>query len=318
MKTIILFFCLLLAVQTSHAQKDVYFKINHLLGTSSFAFNQTTPNNIGNDFQITRLQYYISNIILYHDGTQTPISNTFILVDANTVTNELLGNFNITTLDSISFGIGVGNAENHLDPTLYTASHPLAPKSPSMHWGWTAGYRFVALEGVSGISMSDVFQMHCLGDNNYKIKTIVTPGNSISNNLEIAINADYAKALSTIDVSAGVISHGETGAARTVLNNFNASVFTDASMSVPVIKLEAVNIAVYPNPVSVGQALHVEVDQALETDIEVYDVTGKLYKNTNYSPNDQTIRFMDSGWYILKVKKEGKTIATQKISVTNE
>lgn len=318
MKTFILFFCLALAVQTSYAQKDVYFKLNHILGTSSFAFNQSTPNDVGSDFQITRLQYYISNITLHHDGTQTPVSNKFILVDANTVTNELLGNFAVTTLDSISFAIGVGNAENHLDPTLYAANHPLAPQAPSMHWGWTAGYRFVAIEGVSGVSMSDVFQMHCLGDNNYKTKTIVTTGNAVNSDLEVVIDADYAKALSAIDVTAGVISHGETGAARTVLNNFNALVFSNGSMSVPVTKLENINIAVYPNPVRIGQALQIEVDQAFETSVEVYDLTGKACQNMNYSPDDQSIRFMDSGWYILNIKKDGKTIATQKISVTNE
>jgi hypothetical protein len=318
MKTFILFFCLILAVQTSYAQKDVYFKLNHTLGTSSFAFNQTTPNNIGSDFQITRLQYYISNIILHHDGTQTPVSNTFILVDASTVTNELLGNFNLTTLDSISFAIGVGNAENHLDPTLYLAGHPLAPQAPSMHWGWTAGYRFVAIEGVSGLAMSDVFQMHCLGDNNYKTKTIVTSGNAVNNDLEVVIDADYAEALNSINVSGGVISHGETGEARTVLSNFNAFVFSNGSMSVPITKLETINIAVYPNPVSVGQALQIEVDQDFETSVEVFDITGKAYKNMTYSPDDQSVRFMDSGWYILNIKKEGKTIATQKISVTNE
>lgn len=318
MKTFILFFCIALAVQTSYAQKDVYFKLNHLLGTSSFAFNQTTANDVGSDFQVTRLQYYISNIILHHDGIQTPVSNKFILVDASIATNELLGNFNVTTLDSISFGIGIGSAENHLDPTLYAASNPLAPQAPSMHWGWTSGYRFVAFEGVSGASMSDVFQMHALGDNNYKIKTIVTPGNLVNNDLEIAIDADYAKALSTIDVSGGVISHSENGDARTVLTNFNTSVFSDGSMSVPVTKLETIKVSVYPNPVPVGQALQIEVDQAFDTSIEVYDLTGKVYKNVTYAPNDQIVRFMDSGWYILNIKKEGKTIATQKISVTNE
>jgi hypothetical protein len=289
-----------------------------MLGTSSFAFNQTTANDVGSDFQVTRLQYYISNIILHHDGIQTPVSNKFILVDASTATNELLGNFNITTLDSISFGIGIGNAENHLDPTLYHSSNPLAPQAPSMHWGWTAGYRFVALEGLSGASMSDVFQMHALGDNNYNIKTIVTPGNLINNNLEVAIDADYAKALSTINVTGGVISHGESGDARTVLTNFNTSVFSDGSISVPITKLETIKVSVYPNPVLVGQALQIEVDQAFETSVEVYDLTGKAYKNMTYSPDDQSVRFMDSGWFILNIKKEGKTIATQKISVTNE
>jgi hypothetical protein len=89
-------------------------------------------------------------------------------------------------------------------------------------------------------------------------------------------------------------------------------------MSVPVTKLETIKVSVYPNPVSIGQALQIEVDQAFDTSIEVYDLTGKVYKKATYTPDDQIVRFMDSGWYILNIKKEGKTIATQKISVTNE
>lgn len=318
MKTIILLFCIILTGQLTYGQQDVYLKLNHLLGTNAFAFNQTTPNDVGSDFQITRLQYYISDIVLHHDGTQTPVSNTFILVNANTTTNELLGSFSINTLDSISFGIGVGSAENHLDPTTYPANHPLAPQAPSMHWGWTAGYRFIAIEGVSGVSMSDVFQMHGLGDNNYQTKTIVTNGYINNNDLEIIIDADYAKALSSIDVSSGVISHGETGAARTVLNNFNTLVFSDGSMSVPVIKLQDATISIYPNPVRIGQDLIIETDEISDLTIDVYDITGKLYQNTNYSLGDKTIRFKDSGSYIISLQKEGQIITTQKISVTNE
>jgi len=29
-----------------------------------------------------------------------------------------------------------------------------APKSPPMHWGWAAGYRFRSFEGMTGASMT--------------------------------------------------------------------------------------------------------------------------------------------------------------------
>lgn len=318
MKTINLFFCIIFITQLAFGQQDVYLKINHYLGNNAFAFNQTTPNNIGRDFQVTHLRYYISNITLYHDGTQTPIPNMFLLVDASQRTSELLGNFNINTLDSISFGIGVDSAENHLDPALYPTGHPLSYQAPSMHWGWVSGYRFVALEGVSGISMSDVFQIHALGDHNYKIKTIVTTGEIDNNDLLVSIDANYAKALSGIDVSAGLISHGGIGSAEQLLENFNTLVFSDGSMSVPITKLKPIYTSIYPNPVSVGAPLKIEMDQSFEPSIQVYDLSGKLYSNAQYSSQDQSLRLMDSGWYILEIKKDGKLIASQKISVVNE
>lgn len=166
--------------------------------------------------------------------------------------------------------------------------------------------------------MSDVFQMHGLGDSNYKVKTIVTNGYINNNDLEVIIDADYAKALHSIDVSSGVVSHGETGAARTVLNNFNTLVFSDGSMSVPVVKLASSTISIYPNPVRVGQTLTIDADESLDTSVEIYDMTGKVYSNIIASPDKKNIQFLDAGWYILNLKKEGQVITSQKISVTHE
>ncbi|MBK7304311.1 MAG: hypothetical protein IPI90_13940 [Saprospiraceae bacterium] len=33
---------------------------------------------------------------------------------------------------------------------LISVDSPLAFQDPSMHWGWTSGYRFIALEGMIG------------------------------------------------------------------------------------------------------------------------------------------------------------------------
>ena len=129
------------------AQKTVRLKINHFLNNNTFVSGQMATNNLGSNFQVDRIQYYISEITLYHDNTTTKLAGKHLLVNANTAVNDSLGVFNIISLDSISFGIGVDTAYNHLDPAYYFPGHPLAPQSPSMHWGWTAGYRFVVYEG---------------------------------------------------------------------------------------------------------------------------------------------------------------------------
>lgn len=36
-----------------------------------------------------------------------------------------------------------------------------------MHWGWEAGYRFIALEGKSGPYVNQELQFHCIGDEFY-------------------------------------------------------------------------------------------------------------------------------------------------------
>lgn len=315
MKKVLILFCLFLFTQNSYAQKNVYLKINHLLGSSSFAFNQVANNDLGTDFQVTRLEYYISNIVLYHDGTQTAVTNTFILAGGAAPVNELLGAYNITTLDSIAFGIGIGPNENHLDPSSYASSHPLGLKSPSMHWGWTAGYRFIAFEGITGASFSDLFEMHSLGDANYMIKTIITAGNLNGNTLEIPIDADYTQALRGVNLNGGIISHGENGAAKTVIDNFNAHVFSAGATSVPVIKIQDISIDIYPNPIATNSSLFINYDHIQDMDIQVYDMMGKLHKNFAFNSNTRTITFSNTGMYVLNVLKNGQILFTQKIHV---
>ena len=136
---------LMLAFTCSYGQKEVHLQINQYIGNDPFAIGDEGTNDLGTKFSISRLDYYISSIKLHHDGgTTTNVGDKYILVSNGNTVDELLGEFNIGVLDSITFSVGVDPLYNHGDPTLWPANHPLAPKSPEMQWGWAAGYRFVA------------------------------------------------------------------------------------------------------------------------------------------------------------------------------
>ena len=181
MKRIALLFAIAFSSIT-FGQTNVYFSIEHKLGNQPFAFQTAATNNLGNQFDVKRLQYYISSIELVHDGgTVTPVVDKYMLVNANDSTYESLGSFNITNLEAIRFGIGVDASKNNLNPATYPANHPLAPKSPSMHWGWAAGYRFVAFEGKAGSSLSQIVELHALDNSNYFIQTVPTNGMFLNN-----------------------------------------------------------------------------------------------------------------------------------------
>ena len=262
------------------AQTDVYFNINHLLGSTPFAFNTTATNNINQDFQVTRLQYYIAEIKLIHDGgTETVIPDFWILVDASSSTNQLLGNFNITNLESIEFGIGVEGAYNHLDPASYPVAHPLGPKSPSMHWGWSAGYRFLAMEGKSGTNMNLTYEIHALGDTNYDHVSLTTTGVNTGAEININIDANYEMALKGISVSSGPISHGETGISATALVNFNTDVFAIGTGTPTGIhdNLNASMFSIYPNPSKGTINIDTDNNVAGEIEVAVLDVRGQIY-----------------------------------------
>src|SRR5690606_31314969 len=98
--------------------------------------------------------------------------------------------------------------------------HPLGPKSPSMHWGWTAGYRFVAYEGSGGTNFSQTWQLHGLGNENYFQVTADVDVVDEGGVLMMDLNADYTRGVENIDLAAGTISHGTTSEAKTILENW--------------------------------------------------------------------------------------------------
>ncbi len=199
------------------------------------------------------LRYYISGVTLHlRNGSSASFPDTYILVDIRDVQRFPIGNADVSSgIDSITFHIGVDQARNHLDPTTYPDWHALALKKPSMHWGWSAGYRFVTYEGMAGTSagtLSAAFQIHTLDDKLYT-RCSVPLGGIVSP--EIPLVAYYERLLNNIDVSRGLINHGSEDEASTLMLNMgarsgNSPVFT-ASLPTGVDEVDT-PIALYPNP----------------------------------------------------------------------
>lgn len=313
MKKIHLLLALAFSALTIQAQQDIYLKINHKLGSSNFAYNQTATNNISNSFNLQRLEYYISEITLKYDGGQDTTLNTYILVDAGTTTNVLLGNFNITSLESIQFGTGVDAAVNNGDPDLWPMTHPLAPKSPSMHWGWAAGYRFAAFEGMTGTSMNNGWQIHALGNRNYNTQTIPTSGFTTGSTTTIELNADYTQALNNITINSSLFNHGEMGEAATLLNNFNTSVFTSGTVGIQKNELTAFTIS--PNPSEKNIALTFE-DNQNGNELIIYSINGQEVKRELITSGNQVnISINTKGTYIVNILKEGQIIGYERVII---
>ena len=317
-KLITLSAALLMAVNV-FAQKDVKLKINHNLGTSAFAFNTEAQNDLGNAFKLNRLEYYISGISITHDGGQeTKMSDTYILVKANESNAVLIGNLEITEIEAIGFSIGVDPGVNNGDPTIWNFSHALAPKSPSMHWGWTSGYRFVALEGKSGANFSQDFQIHALGNKNYFKQSIPVSGEDVDGALVISLNADYTKAVSGMNMESGLIEHSEDNEAATCLRLFQTSVFTNLAgegntLSVGNVKVSNA-FSVYPNPSNGTIQIKLNDDRFQSADIKVTNILGETIKEVKAMQTAEDITIKSPGIYFLTIAKEG-LISTEKVIV---
>ncbi len=303
----------ILAFNISNAQTPVELHITHKISGQAFSSSATGTNNLNNSFNVSRLEYYISKISITHDGGMvTDVPDHYILANGNQAVTDALGSFNITSVEAVSFYIGVDSPANHEDPSLRPSNHPLAPKSPSMHWGWAAGYRFVAMEGKSGSSLTQDYQVHALGNNNYNKVTVAVNGVTRSGKIIIPLNADYATALKDIDVSAGLTTHGDFGEAVTLLNNFSTEVFSAGFPATVEETLPDQRIVLYPNP-SKGW---VNVDLGnLRADVIVSDIQGRIVEEIEGATNIVSVHITKPGMYFLKMRTNDGNLSVQKLQI---
>ncbi len=318
MRRSFLFTALLLTAFAGYAQKNVTLNIAHKLGTEDFAFNDIATNDMSQDFQITRIDYYISGIILLHDGgIATPVPGKYILVSGNSNVSEPLGSFAVTDVEGIRFSIGVDSPANNADPATYPSDHPLSFHTPSMHWGWSAGYRFVALEGKAGNSFATTFELHGLWNRNYFQQTIMAAG--VNNGDEVAINldADYTQALRGIDVASGPIAHGVNQEDFTVLQNFNNYVFRPGPGTTSVATLTPGNdIHLYPNP-SKGLVTIERSGHSL-SHYSLTDLSGRLIQKGTVPASGKIRIKAAGGLYLLSFYQNGTPVLIEKIMIEQQ
>lgn len=304
------------------SQSNVYLKINHKLGTSAFAFNSNQVNDLGDKLNVTRLQYYVTPYSITHDGGTVTLLNNVILVDAGLATYDSLGNFGITTIEKITLAIGVDSSLNHLDPSL--ASGALAPKSPSMHWGWSPGYRFIAYEGKAGTTNppTQTYELHALGDHNYHYITITTAGTTDANGKVIELNADYLKGLNDINVASGLLEHGETVNTSRMIDNFKNHVFTsiegNPSVGINFKDKSTFSLSIFPNPIVDGSSVTFTTSKLLEnSQLIITDIQGKRIVKRLLTNEKTIINNLSSGTYVVSIFQGGKYVTSRKMIVTN-
>ncbi|MFN8396824.1 MAG: MbnP family protein [Bacteroidia bacterium] len=320
MKKLYLLVLLVLGLGTvGFAQRDVYLRINHQLGSAPFQLATQATNDLGNGFNVQRLQYYMGEITVIHDGGQTTlIPDTWILVDASQSTNVFLGNLPFTILEGVSFGIGVDSAHNHLDPSQYAVNHPLAPQSPSMHWGWSSGYRFVAMEGNSGVHLAQTYEIHALEDPNYFKQTINMGPYTASGDMIITLDADYVEALHGIDVSTGPIAHGGTGIDVTLLENFRDRVFTDGVLTGAASQMEDADyFTVAPNPSNGHLSLYTNAKISSKASFVLIDALGREVQSLSASASGRTeMDWTVPGCYWVSLRDGGRNLGVESVVIT--
>ena len=315
-------FCLVTSFNASFGQTNVTLHMQQSMGGAPFALNQELSDTMGNYFTFTRLEYYISEVSLIHDGGQvTPATSLYLLVNPAVQSDFPIGSFPVTHLEGIQFSIGVDSAHNHSDPATYPLGHPLALRDPSMHWGWASGYRFVAFEGTSGFNsgiLPDVFQIHTIGDQNYKTVSFPLDLNASGNQLTIGLEADYLHLLDSIRFWGGVISHSTSGRAADLINNLATVVFTVSETTGIIDPAVSGTIGIQPNPVNGFGQLNYAFAEQKHLQLSIVDINGRILHTAPLPGSEGSVLLPDqlpSGMYVALIRNEQHIIATERFIV---
>lgn len=313
-------------VQGLQAQMNVALHMHQKLNDQPFVLNSTATAPGDYAIRVSRMQYYISEVKLVHDGGQlTPVTDLHLLVTAQLDSIFELGNFNVTNIEGIEFSIGVDQAHNHLDPASYPADHPLAPKNPTMHWGWAAGYRFICFEGKSsnngGTSFPDVFQIHTVDDTNYKPVFVPVTGIVEGDQISIHIDADYTKLLTDLNAQGGLISHAANGPSADIVVNMQNHVFTPSALVSGTVVPDVVgSFSISPNPASGSAIIRFEFPGFNQLALTVSDLSGRIVFEQQLDGAAQNLLLpVDqlAGMYIVTVRSGERIIAQEKLVVSH-
>ena len=320
MKKIIYSLAILLVSSSLSAQQDVQLNIKNYLGSNVYQKNTASKNNLGHDFDIKRLEYYMSQIILIHDGGQLDtFKNQYLLVNPSGAIDSFnLGQKTFTNIEAIQFSLGVEAPTNNGDPTQYFTGHPLAPKSPSMHWGWSAGYRFIAVEGKCGTGLTQNYELHGLWNANYFSVRIPVSGQSINNKTVITLNADYNQIFHNMGINVGVIAHGVDDEDLEALQNMRDSVFSNENGQTDILSAanpsNDLKLKIYPNPIKVGKSIASVIPAAKVSEVKIFNIAGNLIQEAG---NLNDIKITNAGLYIITIVDNEGVIYNSKLTVIN-
>lgn len=222
-------------------KNSLFVNFENKVGASDLKLGTAYTNGSGEDFTVTTLNYFVSNVSLKkEDGTTVSFPNQYFLIrqsDASTWAPELkdvpAGNYT-----SITFNVGVDSTKSVSDVSQRTGALDVATNG--MYWSWNSGYVFFKFEGTSsvvpvGSSGAKAFQLHVGGYggiaatsktvNNNRSVTLALPTNAtVRNNIapELHIYADLAKVFNgtTVLKLATTNSVHSPAAAVPVANNY--------------------------------------------------------------------------------------------------
>lgn len=317
MKPYFFILTLMLFSSLSVSQQNIYLDIEHYIGAENAKIGKAFDTPQEKKYELNRLQYYLSGFsLILNNGDTINIDNSVALINITDTKSHYLGeiaDFDVKSVSKVLFYLGVDSLRNHGDPTLYSEDHPLALKIPSMHWGWTGGYNFIAWEGaiqnVNGL-FQIFFEVHTVGLRNRQ--AIEIDGSCINiaeDGIHIHLLADYDRISDGIKLDWGLFSHSEINESKILAINFKNKVFTAATSSTDFYTADK-SIAIYPNPSKDQIMIYNKEESDPILTFDLFDKLGNVVLTNNYPTNSTVdLPLLINGIYFIRLKTHsGKSL----------
>jgi hypothetical protein len=317
-------FTLLISISfASWGQKAVYLHLNPKVNGVDLQLNTTYTALDGKVFKLDHFDYYLSEILLKHDaGQEINLYQDIYLVEPDNHT-FLLGYFNFDVIEELNFTVGVPKKWNtqtgaeSQDISLYPETHPLSFQTPSMYWGWQAGYMHMIIGGFSD-SHSDgdpdaYFELHNLGANNQQTLSLnVTQTATSANQIDIYVDCNIEQWIKNIPLATAGVIHDEVGVNKTILENAQTEPVFTLATTANLSENEAVRFTLWTS----NHELFVNLTALKNVGkCSVIDQRGRLVQ-TQSTPNTAgTLSFknLSSGFYLVQLEDtKGNLIAAKK------
>jgi hypothetical protein len=313
----------------SQTTNKVVFSFDHKAGAEPMLLNETVFSIWNNKkVVLTRAEFYISRVDIHHpDSTVMPLTDHYMLVDATYPDAEHdMGEWEVEAAHGITLRLGVDADHNHLDPASFPATHPLSPQNPSMQWGWTAGYRFMAIEGKvdnnnDGIPETD-FQFHNLGDALYKTVELTGMKEAESGVLHLHLTLDYIQLFKNMAMTGNLIQHGSASLnAKMMTNAATASFITmPQTSSVHEVLVNSLKVSVSPNPLTTMAVINYELPANDALTIVMTNTLGQTVRTHSGLPTAGMLQVekgdLTKGIYQCSFYENGKLLARKQLVIT--
>jgi hypothetical protein len=325
MKTLFLLFTCACFTLTGYSQVWVNLELNHLWNENAFTYGTIYEDESGNKIEIQRVQYYLSGLTFIHDGAQeTKLTETFVLASSN-ITHYSIGLVDLINLEEFSFDLGIDQEYNHLDPNSYPSDHPLSLQVPSMHWGWSAGYIFLVINGLIDSDNDNVpdrdFQFQVTANNHFftQVDPIETSGDLSGTELDIHLNVNIADWLVGIDLMNAGFNHGDFALNGNIMaNTNNQTVFESASTtSIENIKGRADQVY-FDYTMPYAPTIYYSFLSKKPVTLSIMDMQGKLIlkeNNLSAAGNYFINRELRPGSYLARLEDAGGKLITKRFLV---